>query len=123
MGILRSLRNGSETRTPDDYVDLGERFEAGREGHRSPDTTDMRVHIAEIGEQQDVIAVKDAVYDGDIVIADITRLRINDATTKRITDQLHQTATETGGDIVQKGDDQIIITPSGTAINREKLRR
>lgn len=122
MGILRSLRGDRDTRTPDDYVDLADHVGDGQDGRRPPDNADMQLHIAEIGEQQDVIAITDAVYDGDMVIADFTRLRTSDATTKRITEQLHQTATEIGGDIVQKGDDQVIITPAGTAISREKLR-
>ena len=34
-----------------------------------------------------------------------------------------QVAREVGGDIVQKGDDQLIVTPTGVSISRETLRR
>jgi hypothetical protein len=81
----------------------------------------MQVHIAEIASQRDVIAIKDAVYDGDFVIADITRLRTQDSTTEHIVDELKQVAGEVDGDIVQKGDDQLIITPTGVNISRQKL--
>jgi SepF-like predicted cell division protein (DUF552 family) len=83
----------------------------------------MQVHIATIGGQQDVIEIKDAIYDGDLVIADITRLRTEDTTVERITDELQQVAREVDGDIVQKGDDQLIVTPTGINISRQKLGR
>ena len=38
-------------------------------------------------------------------------------------DELKQVAHEVGGDIVQKEDDQIIITPGGVGISRSKLGR
>ncbi|TQR22321.1 hypothetical protein C9J85_10630 [Haloferax sp. wsp5] len=73
--------------------------------------------------QQDVIAIKDAVYDGDVVIADITRHSTPDRTMEHISDELKQVADEVGGDIVQKDDDQLIITPAGVGIARERLGR
>ncbi len=44
-----------------------------------------------------------------------------DRTMEHIVDDLRQVAEEVDGDIVQKGDDQIIITPTGVAVSREKL--
>jgi len=116
MGFMDKIL-GAEHRTTEDYVelDLGDLSEADEAG--------MQVYIAEIGGQEDVIDIKDTVYDGHLVIADITRLRTQDATVDRITDELRQVAREVGGDIVQKGDDQLIVTPSGVSISREKLGR
>jgi SepF-like predicted cell division protein (DUF552 family) len=42
---------------------------------------------------------------------------------EHITDELKQVAKEVGGDIVQKDDDQLIITPTDIRINRERLGR
>lgn len=81
----------------------------------------MDVRIAEVHEQQDALDIKDAVYDGNLVVADITRLRTSDPTVEHITEELRQVADEVGGDIVKNGDDQIIVTPTGVRINREKL--
>jgi SepF-like predicted cell division protein (DUF552 family) len=80
-----------------------------------------QVRIANIGDKSDVIDIKDAVYDGDIVVADITRHTTKDRTMEHITDELKQVAREVGGDIVQKDDDQLIITPAGVSISRERL--
>ena len=116
MGFMDRILGGKE-KTTGDYVELDLDDVAADVEAR------MQVHIAEIDGQEDVIAIKDAVYDGDIVIADITRLRTQDRTTEHVVDELRQTAKEVGGDIVQKGDDQLIVTPGGIGISREKLNR
>jgi len=69
----------------------------------------------------DAIDIKDAVYDGDIVIADITRLRTgtapsNTSWTNCGRSPRRSTATSSG-----RGEDQMIITPTGIHISREKL--
>ena len=116
MGIMSKILSGGSGRTTEDYVELDlDDFDTARgEGG-------MQVHIAEIADQQDVIAIKDAVYDGNLVIADITRHTTSDNTMEHIIDDLRQVAREVDGDIVQKGDDQIIVTPTGVSISRKKL--
>jgi len=115
MGFMDKILGGSGSST-EDYVELDvEDFDT------SGGEANVSVHIAEIDGQEDVIAIKDAVYDGDLVIADITRLRTEDRTVEHIVDELRQVAREVDGDIVQKGDDQLIITPTGVGISRQKL--
>jgi SepF-like predicted cell division protein (DUF552 family) len=116
MGLMSKILGSDGSRTTEDYVELdADDFDSSAGG------TGMSVHVAEISGQQDVIAIKDAVYDGDLVVADITRLRTEDRTTEHITDELQQVAEEVDGDIVQKGDDQLIVTPTGISVSREKL--
>ena len=40
---------------------------------------------------------------------------------EQISDELKRVVNEVGGDIVQKDDDQLLITPAGVAISRERL--
>ncbi|WP_129114483.1 cell division protein SepF [Halegenticoccus tardaugens] len=116
MGIMSKILGGGGARSTEDYVELNlDDFDTAR------GEAGMTVHIAEIAGQQDVVAIKDAVYDGDFVIADITRLRVKDRTVEHIIDELRQVASEVDGDIVQKGDDQIIVAPTGVTIARQKL--
>lgn len=113
---MDKLLAGGDTHTTEDYVELDlDDFDTAR------GEAGMTVHIAEISGQQDVVAIKDAVYDGDFVIADITRLRTQDRTVEHIIDELQQVAREVDGDIVQKGDDQLIVAPTGVTISRQKL--
>lgn len=116
MGFMDRILGG-DNRSTGDYVELD------LDDVAADAETKMQLHIAEIDGQEDVIAIKDAVYDGDLVVADITRLRTDDPTVDHAIDELRETAKEVGGDIVKKGDDQIIITPTGVGISREKLNR
>ncbi|MFB6074566.1 MAG: cell division protein SepF [Haloarculaceae archaeon] len=119
MGLMSTILGESgSSRHTEDYVELEvDDFAAATA------EADRQVRIARIGDKQDVIDIKDAVYDGDVVIADITRHSTQDRTMEHITDELQQVANEVGGDIVQKDDDQLIITPSGVVISRERLGR
>ncbi|WP_247002573.1 cell division protein SepF [Halosolutus gelatinilyticus] len=116
MGLMSKILGGNQSRTAEDYVEL----DLDAVAAESAEAT-MQVHIAEVGNQADAIDIKDAIYDGDLVIADITRLRTEDSTVEHIVDELRQVAHEVDGDIVRKGDDQIIVTPTGVRISREKL--
>jgi SepF-like predicted cell division protein (DUF552 family) len=114
--MSKILGDAGSSRQKEDYVEIeAESLES------LSASADMQVRIAKIGDKQDVVDIKDAVYDGDVVIADITRHTTKDRTMEHITDELKQVANEVGGDIAQKGDDQLIITPHGVAINRDPL--
>ena len=116
MGIMSKIVGSDGRHSTDQYLDLDvEGIEPSR------GDAGMSVRIATISQRQDVIDIKDAVYDGDLVIADITRHTTTDNTMKRIVDELRQVAEEVNGDIAQKGDDQIIVAPTGVAVAREKL--
>ncbi|RJT04869.1 cell division protein SepF [Halococcus sp. IIIV-5B] len=121
MGLMDDILGGggSRSRRPGpggDYVELGpDDIEA------SADEPATKVHIAQIEGQRDVIDIKNAIYDGDIVVADITRHSTTDRTMERITQDLQGIVREVGGDIVQKADDQLIITPGSVGISRTKL--
>jgi SepF-like predicted cell division protein (DUF552 family) len=116
MGIMTKILGGGDGPSAEEYVELDlDDFETARGG------AGMQVHIAEINDQTDVIDIKDAIYDGDFVIADITRHSTSDGTTEHVIDELRQVTREVDGDIVRKGDDQLIITPTGITVSRTKL--
>ena len=116
MGIMSKIVGGDGQHSTDEYLDLGaEGIEPSRGG------AGMSVRIATISERQDVVEIKDAVYDGDLVIADITRHTTTDETMRHIVESLRQVAEEVDGDIAQKGDDQIIVAPTDVGVAREKL--
>ncbi|MFP8952100.1 cell division protein SepF [Natrialbaceae archaeon A-arb3/5] len=116
MGLMSRIIGGDQSRAAEDYVELDL-----DDVSTDSAVASMQVHIAEVDSQADAIDIKEAVYDGDIVIADITRLRTEDSTVEHIMDELRQVAQEVDGDIVRKGDDQMIITPTGVRVSREKL--
>ena len=117
MGLMDRLVGGQGSRGESaDYIELDiEDFEA------SSAETETQVHVAKISSQRDVAPIKDAIYDGDIVIADIAPRATRDRTMERVSAELQQAAQEVGGDIVQKDDDQLVITAAGTSISRKRL--
>lgn len=116
MGLMSSIFGESGSRRTEDYVELSA---AGLPMDDAGART--RIHIARISDKTDVIDIKDAVYDGDIVIADVTRHSTQDRAMEHIIDELQQVVREVDGDIAQKDDDQIIITPTGVSISRDRL--
>ena len=116
MGLMSTIFGESGSRRTEDYVALSANgLPMDDAGSRTS------IHIARIGDKTDVIDIKDAVYDGDIVVADVTRHSTQDRTMEHIIDELQQVVREVDGDIAQKDDDQIIITPTGINISRERL--
>ena len=118
MGLMSTiLGEQGDSRRKEDYVSLsadGLSMEEAAAG--------TNIHFARIGEKTDVIDIKDAIYDGDIVIADVTRHSTQDRAMQHIIDELQQVVDEVDGDIAQKKpDDQIIVAPTGVRINRERL--
>ena len=118
MGLMSKIFGEGASRQTGDYVELS------ADGLAVDDVdAKVEVRIANISDKTDVIDIKDEVYDGNIVLADITRHSTKDRTMEHITDELKQAAREVGGDIVQKDDDQLIITPAGVRISRERIGR
>ncbi len=117
MGLMSKIFGTSgPARRTEDYIELSADDLADE-----PVEVGTQLRIARISEKSDVIEIKDAVYDGDIVVADITRHSTQDRTMEHITDELKQVTKEVGGDIVQKDDDQLLITPAGIRVSRERL--
>lgn len=116
MGLMSKILGGRQERNLGDYAEIQIDESTSDEAAAS-----MHVHIAEVAEKQDALEIKDAIYDGDMVVADITRLRTEDQTTEHIVEDLRRVAEEVDGDIVKKGTDQLIVAPTGVRISREKL--
>jgi SepF-like predicted cell division protein (DUF552 family) len=119
MGLMDRLVGGQGSRGESaDYVELDiDDFEA------STAETGTQVHVAKVDSQRDIGPIRDAIYDGDVVIADISSRATRDRTMERVSAELQQTVEEIGGDIVQKDDDQLIVTAAGVSVSRERLGR
>lgn len=119
--LLEKLKRGARSsraqqRKDDKYVDLGNRAS-------TPKTSEVEtsVYFSEINGQQDVMNVKDAVYDGDIVVADLCYVASAGLSRETVVEELKTVAGEVNGDIAQRGEDRIVVTPSSVAISRQKL--
>lgn len=121
--MLKHVFNGRRgSHTPGEYLDLEELSgtEAAAGGaDKRPGSTLIR--LAEIETQRDLLAVKDALYDGHVVIVYTDRLGQSELTEQLVIDELLSVVRETDGDIVKKVNGQIIATPAPIAVGREKI--
>jgi len=99
------------------YIDLSEmKFDE--------DTSDasMLVKVGEIYRYEDLSALTANVYNGNILLLDITSISNDDLTLKRVTGDLRNVARDTGGDVAGVGKNLLMVTPSGIRIDRNKIR-
>lgn len=116
--ILDTLLGRTSTTTEEDYMDLDlasfEEEEAGAPA--------LFVKIATVGDIKDSPRIKDEVYNGNIVIADISRLKMDKVMYERVLKDLKEVAKDVNGDIIGLGDQRyVVITPMSVKISRDKI--
>lgn len=118
--LLDRVLSGTHERSLDDYlaVDFGdEGIDASTET-----VAGVQIHVATIQTNQDLLDAKDALYAGDIVIANVSS-PADTLTADRIEEKLSVVATDVHGDIVRKDGNELIITPAGVSVSRERIGR
>jgi len=118
MGLMEKLLGKTEKVQVEQYeeLDLSE-YETEIAGE-----AETYVKVAEITGLNEVSEIRRQIYEGNIVIADVTFLKHDKLTLDRILKDLRQLAEDVHGDIVGLGEDYIIITPTGIKIDRNKIR-
>lgn len=116
MGFFSRLI-GQQSQSTADFVDLDT-----LDVDTATPATDTLVYEAEITGQGDLLAVKDAIYDGNIVIAEVT-YGGEGQRAEHVMNELRHVTEDIGGDIARKSDGEVILTPAGVGIGREKLKR
>ncbi|MDD2666047.1 MAG: cell division protein SepF [Methanocellales archaeon] len=82
---------------------------------------EMYVRIAQMATPNELPELKKEVYDGNILIIDISHIKNDKATSERAVRDLKQVAADVHGDIAGIGENQIIVTPTGIRIDRTKI--
>jgi hypothetical protein len=118
--ILSSiLKKNTTSADEDDYMELDL---ANYEVAAGESAASMYVKIATIADLKDAPRVKDEIYNGNIVIVDIGRLKMDKITYERVLKDLRDVAADVNGDIVGLGDQKyVIITPMSVKVSREKI--
>jgi SepF-like predicted cell division protein (DUF552 family) len=103
---------------------------ASSEEYAKIDETDLDTPVQESGTtlytariegQKDMMDVKDALYDEEIVIADTSRLERSDITEERVFNELKKIIQDINGDIVERQTGELILTPRDVSISRTQL--
>lgn len=102
-----------------EYVELDL---ATYEGAAEDEPASMYVKIATISDLKETPRVKDEIYNGNMVIVDVGRLKMDKITYERVLKDLKEVAKDVNGDIVGLGDQKyVVITPMSVKISREKI--
>jgi SepF-like predicted cell division protein (DUF552 family) len=110
--LLDSIIGRSPPTGSDDYMELDL---TSFEGAMTDTPATMYVKVATIGDLKDTPKVKEEVYNGNIVIIDIGRLKMD-------LKDLKDVAKDVNGDIVGLGDQRyVVITPMSVKIARDKI--
>ena len=117
--LFDSILGKSPVRDQDEYMELDL---ASYESVTEEEPASMYIKIATIADLKDTPRVKDEVYNGNIVIVDIGRLKMDKVTFERVIKDLRDVAKDVNGDIVGLGEQKyVIITPMSVKISREKI--
>ena len=82
---------------------------------------EMYVRIAELSNLNDLPSLKNEIYNGNMVIIDISSVKGDKLLIDRAIKDLKQFAGDVRGDIAGLGEDKLIITPSNVRVDRSKV--
>jgi SepF-like predicted cell division protein (DUF552 family) len=121
-GLLKRLKTEQQpVPESEKFIDLGDidieglDLESGGGGG-------MELRVAEVNTFEDLGPVVEEVYDGNMVLVDISSLSTDDTAMRRVANELKSVARDVNGDVAGVGKNMLAVTPTGVFINRDILR-
>ena len=120
-GLLKRLKTETQpVPESEKFIDLGDINLEGLELESSAGGMELRV--AEVNTFEDLGPVVEEVYDGNLVLVDISALSTDDIAMRRVANELKSVARDVNGDVAGVGKNMLAVTPTGVYINRDVLR-
>ena len=120
-GLLKRLKTETQpVPESEKFIDLGDidieglELEGGGAG--------MELRVAEVNTFEDLGPVVEEVYDGNMVLVDISALATDDTAMRRIANELKSVARDVNGDVAGVARNVLAVTPTGVFINRDVIR-
>lgn len=82
----------------------------------------MSIRIAELTGLEMVPELKKQIYEGNILMIDVVPAKHDKLLFDRAIKDLKQVVNDVQGDIAMIKEDQVVVTPQGVKINRQKLK-
>jgi len=122
MAALKELFKGAgkskSKSNVDEYVDLDlSDYEEVIEN----EPAEMYIRIAELNNLNELPELKKEVYDGNLLLVDISLLKRDKFNLDRAIKELKQVVDDVHGDIAGVGEEQVIVAPMGVRIDRSKI--
>jgi len=102
----------------EDFVEI-DTYEYKEVSEEKPAST--YVKVAELVSLNDINEVKKQVYEGNIVIVNMGPMGTDRLVRERVIKELKKVTDDVDGDIVGLGEAQLILTPSGIKVDRNKI--
>jgi SepF-like predicted cell division protein (DUF552 family) len=120
MVALKELFKGSakSKSNVDEYVDLDlSDYEEVIEN----EPAEMYIRIAELNNLNELPDLKKEIYDGNMLLVDISLIKRDKFNLDRAIKELKQVVEDVHGDIAGIGEEQVIVAPMGVKIDRSKI--
>ncbi len=106
------------TNSVDEYteLDLGKYEEIMDE-----EPAETYIRVAELTNLNELPGLKKEIYDGNILMIDISNIKADKLLLDRALKDLKDVVADVRGDIAGIKDDQVLVTPSGIRIDRSKI--
>ena len=110
--------NVKSTTSADDYteIDLSKYEEVLEE-----EPAETYVKIAEVSNLNQISSLKQEIYNGNILMIDISSIRGDDLMRDRILKEQKDVVVDVHGDIAGVKGNTVIVTPTGIKIDRSKI--
>jgi hypothetical protein len=118
-GLLGKVFGGKPAETEEEYteIDLGDMEQSVGSG-----PAETYVRVAELSSLAQIPELKREIYNGNIVVVDISPVKGDSLTRDRALKDLKQVASDVRGDIAMiKDDNLIVVTPMSIKIDRTKF--
>lgn len=99
------------------FIDLNDfKFQDSDEDIRSV------IRVAEVRKLEDIRRIGQYIYEGDILVIDCSPVSSEDYMMKRITEEIKRLVKDMNGDVAGISKNFLLVTPSGIAIDRNRIR-
>ena len=98
------------------YIDLEET------GVEKKEEAKMYVRIAEVHKYEDLKELIKHVYEGNMLVMDISPISADNIEAERIINEMKRVASDVNGDIVGIDRNRFMITPAGVKVDRRKIK-
>ncbi len=116
MGLRDLLFGSKDAASPESYKDLD------LKNYELSEAPALLVKVATVTGLNESQIVKDEIYEGNIVIVDITKLKLDKINYERVMKDFYKVARDVDGDIVGLGDQQyVVICPRNVKISRDRI--
>ncbi|WP_321428769.1 cell division protein SepF [uncultured Methanolobus sp.] len=110
--------SGKSSTTEDEYTELDlTKYEEVMDD----EPAETYIRVAELTNLNELTSLKKEIYDGNIVMIDISNIKVDKLLLDRALKDLKEVVIDVHGDIAGIKEDQVLVTPTGVKIDRSKI--